>query len=80
VRWVVNLTKGRAFGNPKMEMNDHSLNRFMSILADAGVVGTFAGFSDCGGHPGVMIGFQRRVDLLLAIDHPFNHARPPAKP
>jgi ubiquinone/menaquinone biosynthesis C-methylase UbiE len=61
---VRNLLKGRAFGEPMMQMNEYNLNRIFEFLQDAGCHHALIRFTDHGVRGIVVFFQQKRLGIL----------------
>ena len=57
---LLNLSKGRKFSAPRMQMYTYDLNVLCALLQKAGITNFFTTFENHGGNLGVMLYFQRR--------------------
>ncbi|MBU2720898.1 class I SAM-dependent methyltransferase, partial [Acidithiobacillus ferridurans] len=57
---LLNLSKGRKFSAPRMQMVTYDLNVLCALLQKAGITNFFTTFENHGGNLGVMLYFQRR--------------------
>jgi hypothetical protein len=58
------LLKGRAFGEPMMQMNEYNLNRIFEFLQDAGCHHALIRFTDHGVRGIVVFFQQKRLGIL----------------
>ncbi|HEY5601990.1 MAG TPA: class I SAM-dependent methyltransferase [Gammaproteobacteria bacterium] len=61
IRMIKNITKGRKFNAPSMQMNEYDVNKLLRVLSQHGIKNLFLEFTEHGRVLGVTIYFKKEV-------------------